>query len=78
MMENNLPKGWVEVVLEEVAADKDYPIGDGDHGQIKPSMYLDRGVPYIRVSDIGWGNFKPENIVFIEEEVHSKNIKNFR
>lgn len=74
-MENNLPKGWIEVKLEEVAANTPYPIGDGDHGQIKPSMYQSSGVPYIRVSDMGWGEYKPENIVYISKEIHSKNLK---
>lgn len=74
-MENNLPRGWVEIELIEVAADTDYPIGDGDHGQIKPAMYKDKGVPYIRVSDMGWGNFKPDNLVYIDKETHRNNLK---
>ena len=32
-----------------------YPIGDGDHGLIKTDDYIDAGVPYIRVQNLGWG-----------------------
>lgn len=74
-MEKELPKNWVEVELEQLGEDKYYSIGDGDHGQIKPTDYLEKGIPYIRVSDIGWGNFKPEKLVYISDEVHKKNLK---
>jgi type I restriction enzyme, S subunit len=74
-MENSLPDGWIRVELQTIAAKTKYPIGDGDHGQIKPSMYRDSGIPYIRVSDMGWGEFKPENLVFIDEETHKRNLK---
>ncbi len=60
-MENKMPKNWVLVELEKLGENKYYAIGDGDHGQIKPLHYKESGIPYIRVSDIGWGNFKPEN-----------------
>ena len=66
---------WPTQKLEDLAADIPYPIGDGDHGQIKPSFYTDSGIPYIRVGDIGWGVFKPDNIVFISKEVHEINLK---
>lgn len=74
-MGNLLPKKWVLVELEKLGENKYYAIGDGDHGQIKPSHYQDDGIPYIRVSDMGWGNFKPEKLVYISEEVHNKNLK---
>ena len=45
MMESNLPKGWIEIKLHEVVAQTDYPIGDGDHGQIKR-----------RINCKNWGN----------------------
>jgi len=67
--------GWPLVTLQEIAADVPYPIGDGDHGQIKPAMYSNSGVPYIRVADIGWGHFEPNGLVHIPESVHEANLK---
>ena len=74
-MGNKLPKNWEIVPLEAVGENKYYAIGDGDHGKIKPSMYQDNGIPYIRVSDIDWGYFKKEKLVYISEEVHNINLK---
>lgn len=74
-MENKLPKNWIIVPLEKLGEDKYYAIGDGDHGQIKPSNYQDYGIPYIRVGNLDWGFFKKEKLVYISEEVHNKNLK---
>ena len=70
-----MKQGWKIKTLSEVAANVPYPIGDGDHGQIKPKDYRNEGVPYIRVGDMGWGNFNPKEMVYIPEEVHKKNLK---
>ena len=75
MNENKLPKGWVEVKIEDIGAKKYYAIGDGDHGKITPNMYQNEGIPYIRVADIGWGSFNPEKMVFISENVDNENLK---
>lgn len=75
IMSEGLPKGWSRVPLEAIAAKSKYPIGDGDHGQIKPSCYSDTGIPYIRVKDIGWGSFEPNGLVYIPEKVHNENLK---
>lgn len=46
-----------------------YPIGDGDHGLIKTDDYIDLGVPYIRVQNLGWGTeLNYDNLVYISEE----------
>lgn len=74
-MEKELPKNWIILPLEKLGENKYYSIGDGDHGQIKPSDYKESGVPYIRVGDLDWGFFKEEKLVYISEEVHSKNLK---
>jgi len=74
-MSDETPQGWVETPLETLAASTKYPIGDGDHGQIKPATYTDKGVPYIRVADMGWGKFEPNGLVHIPEEVHEQNLK---
>jgi type I restriction enzyme S subunit len=76
-MENKIPDGWCFVKLEEVAEQSEYPIGDGDHGQIKPSMYRDNGIPYIRVSDMRWGTLNLKEVVYISKEVHRSNLKSF-
>lgn len=53
-----------------------YPIGDGDHGQIKPSDYLESGIPYIRVQNLSFNNkFIKEGLVYISEKVNKKNRK---
>src|SRR5262245_60748804 len=74
-MNDDLPQGWIETPLETLAAKTKYPIGDGDHGQIKPATYTDKGIPYIRVADMGWGKFEPNGLVHIPEEVHQQNLK---
>ena len=64
--------------LEEIAAPTKYPIGDGDHGAIKPEMYQSHGVPYIRVADIKWdGRIDRSKMVYISEEVNKVNPKSF-
>ncbi len=70
-----LSKNWRIKKLEELAANTAYPIGDGDHGQIKPSSYRNDGIPYVRAADIGWGEFTPNGMVYISEETHKNNLK---
>ncbi|VVB94125.1 Type-1 restriction enzyme MjaXIP specificity protein [uncultured archaeon] len=70
-----LPEGWEWHELLEVASKTKYPIGDGDHGQIKPSMYTNSGIPYIRVADISEGEIKKEKLVYISKDIHEKNLK---
>lgn len=53
-----------------------YPIGDGDHGQIKPEQYLDEGIPYIRVQNLSFNNrIDYEGMVYISDAVNKKNTK---
>jgi type I restriction enzyme S subunit len=55
---------------------KYYQIGDGDHGSISPSDYLEEGIPYIRVQNLSFsGKFKKNGLVFISEQTHKKNLK---
>ncbi len=74
-MSDGLPHRWITVSLETLAASTKYPIGDGDHGQIKPGMYSVDGVPYIRVGDMGWGKFAPSGLVYIPLFIHEQNLK---
>lgn len=65
-----------KVKLIEIASKGIYPIGDGDHGQIKPSMYKDSGIPYIRVADMDWdGEINYDKMVYISKEVNDANKK---
>lgn len=67
---------WKKVKLEEIAAKTKYPIGDGDHGAIKPAHYLKEGVPYIRVGDIDWfGNISQKDMVYISGDQNNQNPK---
>lgn len=53
-----------------------YPIGDGDHGQIKPEQYLDEGIPYIRVQNLSFSDkIDFEGMVYISQEVNRANAK---
>ena len=61
--------------FEEIADPQHpYAIGDGDHGAISTKCYQDFGIPYIRVGDMVDGKISLEKMVYIPEEVHSKNI----
>lgn len=74
-MTSDYPQGWIRIPLDVLAADIPYPIGDGDHGQIKPDVYTNSGIPYIRVADIGWGKFEPNVMVYIPLHIHEANKK---
>ncbi|MCT4303912.1 restriction endonuclease subunit S [Elizabethkingia anophelis] len=53
-----------------------YPIGDGDHGSIKPEMYQEDGIPYIRVQNLNWnGQISLKGMVFISDDVNNANAK---
>ncbi len=50
-----------------------YPVGDGDHGLIKPSDYKNEGIPYIRVQNLGWGTeISLDNVVYISKDTNQK------
>ena len=72
-----IPEHWNVVKICRIA-DKTHPysIGDGDHGLVKPDDYLDSGIPYIRVQNLGWcSELDLSNIVYISEQTNNK-IKN--
>ena len=72
-----IPKEWsIKPVKYLANKNQYYPIGDGDHGSIKPEMYQDEGVPYIRVQNLSWGNeLNFEGMVYISEKVNNDNKK---
>ena len=72
-----VPSHWKKLKVKHlVDRDTYYPVGDGDHGSIKPSMYQDEGIPYIRVQNLSWdGTIDISNAVYISEEVQKFNKK---
>jgi type I restriction enzyme S subunit len=71
------PGSWNRYrVKDTVDRNTYYPVGDGDHGSIKPEMYIDEGVPYIRVQNLTWhGEINTDGIVYISDEVQRANKK---
>lgn len=74
---NNLPKSWETGRVKHILDyNHHYPIGDGDHGSIKPEMYLEEGVPYLRVQNLSWSfDINYDNLVYISDEVNLANSK---
>lgn len=72
-----IPNHWNRIKVKHlVDGSKYYQIGDGDHGSIKPEMYQEDGIPYIRVQNLSWdGSLHKEGLVYLSEEVHSNNLK---
>lgn len=72
-----IPEKWdVIKITHLIDQDHPYAIGDGDHGIIKNSMYQEKGIPYIRVQNLGWGtDMNLDNVVYISEELNDM-IKN--
>lgn len=73
----DIPENWKVIRVKHlVDKSKYYQIGDGDHGSIKPEMYIDKGIPYIRVQNLNWnGEIDLNGLVYISKEVHNKNLK---
>jgi type I restriction enzyme S subunit len=72
-----IPTDWkILKVKHLVNPTKYYQIGDGDHGSIKPEMYQEEGIPYIRVQNLSWnGTIDKKGLVYISTEVHKRNLK---
>lgn len=66
----DIPNSWDVIKVTRVLdTNHPYPIGDGDHGLIRPSDYIESGIPYIRVQNLGWGtSLNLENIVYISPQ----------
>ena len=74
---NEIPLSWKRFRIKDIV-DRNmyYPIGDGDHGAIKPEMYQDNGIPYIRVQNLTWhGEITYGGMVYISKEVQLANKK---
>ena len=72
-----IPSDWEIIPIKRVKdTTHPYPIGDGDHGSIKPEDYCDEGIPYIRVQNMTWGGpIIMDNIAYISEKVNELNKK---
>ncbi|GFD76960.1 hypothetical protein KUL113_63800 [Tenacibaculum sp. KUL113] len=73
----DIPSHWKKLKVKHlVDRNTYYPVGDGDHGSIKPSMYQQEGIPYIRVQNLSWGGtIDISNAVYISEDVQKANKK---
>lgn len=72
----NLPAGWKWIEIKNLAdPSHKYPVGDGDHGLIKPRDYEDNGIPYIRVKDIVNDELNLSVVKHISLETHCKSLK---
>ena len=72
-----LPQDWKTARVKNILDyNHHYPIGDGDHGSIKPEMYQDEGIPYLRVQNLSWGfDINYDNLVYISNEINQANGK---
>jgi type I restriction enzyme S subunit len=72
-----IPFDWTIFRIKRlVNSYKYYQIGDGDHGAIKPEMYKEEGIPYIRVQNLTWdGRIIYDGMVYLTPEIHKANLK---
>ena len=73
----DIPDDWELRKLKYLTSpNRYYPIGDGDHGAIKPDMYQEEGIPYFRVQNLTWtGEINYKGMVFISDKVNKENPK---
>lgn len=71
-----IPTEWTTVKITRILDySHPYPFGDGDHGLIKTEDYIDKGIPYIRVQNLGWGTeLILDNLVYISDENNQRII----
>ena len=63
-------KNWNQLCINEIAANEKYSIVDGPFGSsLKPTDYLETGVPVIRIANVTKdGYFLPKNLLYISKE----------
>lgn len=68
-----IPAGWSFPKITHILDYRHpYPLGDGDHGTIKAADYVDEGIPFIRVQNLGFATeLDLGNVVYITEEQNS-------
>ena len=69
-----IPEDWDCTKITHIADDRHpYAIGDGDHGLIKTTDYVDEGIPFIRVQNLTWcSELNMKNVVYISNENNEK------
>lgn len=65
-----IPKDWAFPKITHILDyTHPYPIGDGDHGNIKAENYSEEGIPFIRVQNLGFATeLIMNNVVYITEK----------
>jgi len=73
----DIPEWWrIDRVKNTVDYTKYYPVWDWDHWSIKPDMYQDNWIPYVRVQNLSWDwKMKLNDIVYISDKVNLANKK---
>jgi type I restriction enzyme S subunit len=78
MSGGELPAGWVEVPLGELAASEPNAMTDGPFGsKLKSEHYVDSGVRVVRLGNLGVGRFVDNDKAFIPE-VHAAELSKHR
>lgn len=72
-----IPKQWIyPKITYFLDPTHEYPIGDGDHGTVKTTDYVQEGIPFIRVQNLGYATpLQLDNVVYITDE-KNKTIQN--
>lgn len=65
-----IPKHWIYPKLTYILdTEHEYPIGDGDHGTIKANDYVQEGIPFIRVQNLGFATpLRLDDVVYITKK----------
>lgn len=72
-----IPRYWIYPKLTYILdTEHEYPIGDGDHGTIKANNYVQEGIPFIRVQNLGFATpLQLDDVVYITKR-QNVTIKN--
>ena len=65
-----MPKRWIYPKITYILdIEHEYPIGDGDHGTIKANNYVQEGIPFIRVQNLGFAApLRLDDVVYITKK----------
>jgi type I restriction enzyme S subunit len=73
---NELPSGWAETTLGELAAPEPFAITDGPFGSsLKTEHYVASGARVIRLTNIGKGSFLDDDAAYISEAYFAHLLK---
>lgn len=65
-----IPRHWIYPKITYILdTEHEYPIGDGDHGTIKADNYVQEGIPFIRVQNLGFATpLRLDDVVYITKK----------